>query len=307
MDRKALEADCEALMKAMKGWGTDDAALIKIIANRTNAYRQQLKVTYKSMYGRDLVDELKSETSGNFEDAIVALFYTPVDYDCYSLMKAMKGAGTNEDTLTEIIASRSNSQLKTIIARYKEIYGKDLEKQVASEVSGDYKKILISLLQCNRSENKNPDPAVCEQKAKDLYAAGEGKWGTDESVFNKIFATASPAELLQIAKYYHAQTKRTILQAIDAEFSGKMKQIYRAVVYALISPSEYFATRVDDACRGLGTRDAALIRVVVTRDEIDMPQIKAIYKKLYNKDMIDTIKSECSGSYKKLLVELADH
>ena len=307
MSREQLEKDAQDLMKAMKGWGTDDKALIKIIANRTNAYRQQLKVTYKSMYGKDLVDELKSETSGNFEDAIVALFYTPIDYDCYSLMKAMKGFGTNEGTLTEIIASRPNSVLKAIIARYKEMYGKDLEKQVSSETSGDYKKILISLLQCNRSENEHPDAAACEEKAKQLFDAGEGKWGTDESVFNKIFATASPKEMLLIAQKYHALTKRTILQAIDAEFSGDMKKIYRTIVYALISPSEYFATRVDDACRGLGTRDADLIRVIVTRDEIDMPQIKAIYKKLYNKDLIDTIKSECSGSYKNLLVELADH
>ncbi|MCQ2821735.1 MAG: hypothetical protein MJ252_31135 [archaeon] len=160
------------------------------------------------------------------------------------------------------MASRTNSQLKAIIQRYKEMYGKSLEDAVISETSGDLKKILVSLLQCNRSENTKPNEADMEAKAKQLYEAGEGKCkfifilfflgGTDESVFNRIFATASPKEMLSIAKHYHKLRNKTILDAIDAEFSGNMKKIYRTIVYALISPSEYFATRVMDACKGLG-------------------------------------------------------
>ena len=306
-ERKNLDLDVEALRKAMKGWGTDDGALIKIIANRTNEYRQQLKVAYKSSYGRDLIKDLKSETSGNFEDAIVALFETPIDFDCITLYKAMKGAGTDEDTLIEIIASRDNSTLKKIKERYKEMYKRDLESHVASELSGDFKKIMISLLQCNRSENKNPNESEMQAKAQQLFEAGEGKWGTDESVFNKIFALCSSKELISIARHYHKLTGRTILQAIDSEFSGDMKKVYRTIVYALISPSEYFATRLYYSMKGLGTRDSQLIRVCVTRDEIDMPQIKQFYRQLYKKELIDDIKGDCSGSYKKLLIELVDH
>ena len=35
----SIEADAEALRKAMKGFGTDEDALIKIVANRTNHIR----------------------------------------------------------------------------------------------------------------------------------------------------------------------------------------------------------------------------------------------------------------------------
>ena len=59
--------------------------------------------------------------------------------------------------------------------------------------------------------------------------------------------------------------------------------------------------------KGWGTNDNLLIRVLVTRDEIDMPQIKQYYKQLYNKDMIDAIKGDCKGDYQKLLVELCSH
>ena len=74
--------------------------------------------------------------------------------------------------------------------------------------------------------------------------------GTDESVFNKIFTMASPKELTMIAKHYHKLTGKTILQAIDKEFSGDMKKLLKSIVYAIISPSEYFATRVNKAVKG---------------------------------------------------------
>ena len=58
--------------------------------------------------------DLKKELSGNLEDAVLALFYTPVEYDVEQLKKAMKGMGTDEGTLIEIIASRANWSLKQI-------------------------------------------------------------------------------------------------------------------------------------------------------------------------------------------------
>ena len=85
------QADAEALRKAMEGFGTDEAALIKICANRTNAQRQQIKQAYKSTYGRDLISDLKSELRGKFEDAMVALFTEPIEYDADQLREAMKG------------------------------------------------------------------------------------------------------------------------------------------------------------------------------------------------------------------------
>ena len=114
-------------------------------------------------------------------------------------------------------------------------------------------------------------------------------------------------EFVLIAKSYHKLTGHTILQAIDNEFSGDTKKLLKAIVYAVISSSEYFATRVNKAVKGWGTNDNMLIRVLVTRDEIDMPQIKQYYKQLYGKDMLEDIKNDTSGDYKKLLIELVGH
>ena len=301
------QADAEALRKAMEGFGTDEAALIKICANRTNAQRQQIKQAYKSTYGRDLISDLKSELRGKFEDAMVALFTEPIEYDADQLRDAMKGAGTNEDTLIEIIASRTPQQLAAIKAKFKEKYKRDLETDVKKETHGTLQHLLISLLQGSRSMNTQVNQAQMAAVAQEIYKAGEAKLGTDESVFNKYFCSLSPYELAAMAQQYHKLTGHTILQAIDKEFHGDSKKALRTIVYATLSPSEYFATRVNDAIKGWGTKDHLLIRILITRDEIDMPQIKQYYKQLYGKDMVQAVKSDISGDYQKLMIELCDH
>lgn len=44
--------DAEVLRKAMKGFGTDEKAIIAVLCRRTNAQRQQIAHEFKAMYGK---------------------------------------------------------------------------------------------------------------------------------------------------------------------------------------------------------------------------------------------------------------
>ena len=156
-----MSNDAETLRNAMKGFGTDEAILIKVVANRTNRQRQVIKEQYKAAYGRDLISDLKSELRGKMETAFIALFTDPIEFDADSLRGAIKGAGTNEDTLIEIIASRNNQQLLAIKQCYNAKYKRDLEADIKSDVHGTLQHLLISLLQGKRSGNPHPDQGRC--------------------------------------------------------------------------------------------------------------------------------------------------
>ena len=56
--------------------------------------------------------------------------------------------------------------------------------------------------------------------------------------------------------------------------------------------------------KGLGIDDTTLIRVIVTRTEIDMQSIKAEYQKKYKKSLNDAVHSETSGHYRSFLISL---
>ena len=298
------EMDCAALRGAMRGLGTDEDTIINIICSRNNLQRQEIKRYYISAYGRDLIKDLKSELSGNFENVVIAMFQTPAEFDSESLYKAMKGLGTDEGVLIEIIGSRTTYQLNLIKETFRMMYGKDLIKWIESETSGNLRKLLVSLLYSQRSQNQVPNQQQCMIDAQNLYKAGEKRWGTDESVFNQIFSTRSNAEIACINQCYINLRGKGLDKAIDNEFSGDNKKLFMTLFKVLINPPSYFAERIHEAIIGLGTNDKKLIRNIVSRCEIDLPQIKQCYRSMYGRDLMSDVRGDTSGDYKKILSKL---
>ena len=58
---------------------------------------------------------------------------------------------------------------------------------------------------------------------------------------------------------------------------------------------------VRNSLEGAGTKDKQLIRIIVSRAEIDLRQIKQAYYKLYGRDMVTDIRNDTSGDYKRIL------
>jgi hypothetical protein len=50
-----IEEDAKALRKAMKGFGTDEDTIIKIVANRTYPQRKAIFNSFRQQFDRDLI------------------------------------------------------------------------------------------------------------------------------------------------------------------------------------------------------------------------------------------------------------
>ncbi|CAG06242.1 unnamed protein product, partial [Tetraodon nigroviridis] len=181
--------DAAVLDKAIKVKGVDEKTIIDILVKRSNDQRQQIKKAFQHSSGKPLESALKNALKGDLEDVVLALLKTPAQYDAQQLKLAMKGIGTDEDTLIEILASRNNREILDMKKAYQEEYKKDLEEDVRGDTSGDFRAVLLEILKASRTEG------VCDQlidsDARALYEAGEGRKGKDCSVFIEILATRS--------------------------------------------------------------------------------------------------------------------
>ncbi|XP_060765394.1 annexin A4 [Neoarius graeffei] len=298
------EIDVEKLRAAMKGTGTDEAAIISILSHRTIAQRQKIKEAYKLAVGKNLEDDIKSELTGNFEKVVCGLLMTAPYYDAYELRNAIKGAGTDEACLIEILASRSNAEIKAFTAVYKKEYERDLEDDISGDTSGMFKRVLVSLATAGRDESTKVDEALVKQDAKEIFEAGEARWGTDEVKFLTILCVRNRNHLLRMFQEYQQISGRDIEDSIKREMSGCLEDVFLAIVRCLKSKPAFFAERLYKSMKGLGTTDSILIRVMVSRAEIDMMDIKAEFLKMYGKTLNSFIKGDTSGDYRKILLEL---
>lgn len=184
------------------------------------------------------------------------------------------------------------------------VYDRPLAEHMCSETGGDFRRLLTLIVTGVRDETGTVDAELAAVQAQKLFDAGEAKWGTDEEVFNRIMAHASFAQLRLVFNEYKALSGQTIEQAIKHELDGDLAEAMGAIVECVQSPAAYFAQRLFRAMDGAGTDDTTLIRIVVSRSEIDLADIKAEFERLYNRTLLSAVRSETSGDYKRALCAL---
>ena len=69
----------------------------------------------------------------------------------------------------------------------------------------------------------------------------------------------------------------------------------------------YFAEKLYRSMKGFGTRDITLIRILVSRCEVDLYSIMEAFKDLYDGvTLADWIQGDTSGAYRDILLRLVD-
>lgn len=134
----------------MHGLGTDEANLVRTLVNLSPEQLQAVRVEFNKRYGAkggDLIQWIKDDTSGDFRDFCVALASDEAEVNAKALHDAMKGLGTDDKQLIEILCNQSPVAIARIKAAFEVKYGNagTLADWIADDTSGDYRKALLAL------------------------------------------------------------------------------------------------------------------------------------------------------------------
>ena len=93
-----------------------------------------------------------------------------------------------------MLCTKEADEIYKVVEAYNTMFeGRNLEKDIIGDTSGDFKNLLLGLLRCERPALSTPvDQQQAAADAEALHKAGEKKWfGTDESKFvSFLFAGA---------------------------------------------------------------------------------------------------------------------
>lgn len=139
VNKAQVEADCKKLFDAAKGWGrTNIDGFIEVIAHRSHEHLQEVGKYYEATHKSSIEKLIKSETSGDVQEALEAAFMGPAAFTAHRIHDSIHGFGTNEDDAIRFVMLPDGHVLAEAAAIYQEKYGKDMAEHVDRDCGGHF-------------------------------------------------------------------------------------------------------------------------------------------------------------------------
>ncbi|KAE9594866.1 hypothetical protein Lal_00013289 [Lupinus albus] len=299
--------DAETIKRACQGLGTDEKTLISILAHRNESQRKLVRLAYQEIYHQDLIQQLKSELSGSFQIAISYWTMDPARRDAIYANEALKKATPDYKVLIEIACTRTSEEIVAIKGSYQFLYKHSLDEDVAFKTNGDIRKLLVALISAYRYDGDEFDENVAHSEANILHQAIENKVFSHDEII-RILSTRSKKQLCVTFNAFRNIYGTTITKGLlsnpndddDDEYLGALRTTIRCIKY----PQRYFAKVLRHAMNDLINEEHGLSRVIITRAEKDLSEIKDLYFKRNNVSIDDSVAKDTSGNYKTFLLAL---
>ncbi|XP_076002954.1 annexin A2-like [Genypterus blacodes] len=297
--------DAARIDTAIKTKGVDEQTVIDILTRRSYEQRRDIAFEYERFAKKDMITALKGALSGPLEALILGLMKSTTEYDASELRASMKGLGTDEETLIEIVCSRNSQELLEIKKVYKEMFKKELDKDVAGDTSGNFAKLLLALVQTKRDEPSSViDYEKIDDDARCLYEAGVKKKATDVVTWISIMSERSVPHLQRVFERYKSYSPYDMKESIRKEVKGDLEKSFLTLVECFENRQLYFANRLCEAMKSKGAKEKVVTRIAVSRCEVDLMKIRTEFKKQYGRSLYQTITEHTKGDYQKALLSL---
>lgn len=294
--------DAQALRKACQGWGTNEKAIISILGHRNAAQRKQIRLAYSELFQEDLVKRLESELNGDFEKAVYRWVLDPEDRDAVLANVAIRKSG-DYHVIVEIACVLSSEDLLAVRRAYHARYKHSLEEDLAAHTTGDIRKLLVGLVTAFRYEGDEINTRLTNSEADILHDAIKDKAFNHEDVI-RILTTRSKAQLMATFNRYRDDHGSSITKDLLDEPADEFKTVLRTAIRCLNDHKKYYEKILRNAIKKVGTDEDALTRVIVTRAEKDLNDIKEIYYKRNSVPLDQAVANDTSGDYKAFLLAL---
>ncbi|CAJ1963062.1 unnamed protein product [Sphenostylis stenocarpa] len=295
--------DAEKIKNACKGLGTDEAALISILAHRNVTERKLVRVAYEQIYHEDLIQQLKSELSGSFQRGICNWTMDPAERDAAFINEALKKETLDFKVIVEIACTRTSEEFLAVKRSYQFLYKHCLEEDVASKTNGDVRRLLVAVVSTYRYEGDEFDESLAHLEANILHQLIENKAFNDDEIV-RILCTRSKKQLFATFTTFRNTYGTTITKGLSSDSSDEYMVTLRTTIRCIKNPRRYLAKVLCYALNDLVAEEHELSRVIITRAEKDLNEISDLYFKRNGITLQNSVAKKTSGNYKTFLLAL---
>ncbi|XP_047946628.1 annexin D4 [Salvia hispanica] len=307
----AASDELGSLTRAFTGLGVDEKALISALGKWHPEQKQSFRKGSRDFFREDErqferwddrhILQLRHEFL-RLKDAIVLCAMHPWERDSRLLKEALY-KGPQYNVLVEIACTRSSDDLLGARKAYHSLFNHSVEEDVAFHLHTPHKKLLVALLSSYRYEGPKVNDEIAKIEAKAISeairASGSSALENDDVI--RILSTRSKLHLKAVYKHYKEITGNFLDQDCDDSHL-----ILKETVQCLCAPETYFAKILEASLRynvDELTKEA-VSRVIVTRADEDMKQIREEFNRQFGVDLGKKVEDVANGNYRDFLLTL---
>ena len=282
----------------------DENILIDVLTSTTNEERQYIRGLYKQSYNNPIQNDIKSQLKDRLRQMAIDLFDTPYEYDARELHTALNSLTNDDNVIIEIFASRPSGYLEIVDTAYNNFFKISLKDEIKKHTSEEFAEYLIALMEVERPLEQTISGNDAYEYAEELKNGELANIGTDVEKFKTVFVEKSREDLILISRAYYEKTQKNLYEAIEAEVPGKNRRLIKAILFAVITPAQWFARKISKVVQESGDYNT-IRRVLISRSEIDMYAIRDYYYMETNNELRTDILDENEDAYGQILTNLS--
>ena len=282
----------------------DENILIDVLTSTTNEERQYIRGLYKQSYNNPIQNDIKSQLKDRLRQMAIDLFDTPYEYDARELHTALNSLTNDDNVIIEIFASRPSDYLEIVDTAYNNFFKISLKDEIKKHTSEEFAEYLIALMEVERPMEQTISGNDAYEYAEELKNGELANIGTDVEKFKTVFVEKSREDLILISRAYYEKTQKNLYEAIEAEVPGKNRRLIKAILFAVITPAQWFARKISKVVQESGDYNT-IRRVLISRSEIDMYAIRDYYYMETNNELRTDILDENEDAYGQILTNLS--
>jgi hypothetical protein len=282
----------------------DENILIDVLTSTTNEERQYIRGLYKQSYNNPIQNDIKSQLKDRLRQMAIDLFDTPYEYDARELHTALNSLTNDDNVIIEIFASRPSGYLEIVDTAYNNFFKISLKDEIKKHTSEEFAEYLIALMEVERPMEQTISGSDAYEFAEELKNGELANIGTDVEKFKTVFVEKSREDLILISRAYYEKTQKNLYEAIEAEVPGKNRRLIKAILFAVITPAQWFARKISKVVQESGDYNT-IRRVLISRAEIDMYAIRDYYYMETNNELRTDIQDENEDAYGQILTNLS--
>ncbi|KAG4083923.1 Annexin [Neocallimastix lanati (nom. inval.)] len=224
-----------------------------------------------------------------------------VEKDVKTLRNAMKGAGTDEQVLVDILGGRTPQQMVQIINGYKKAYETTLSDTLSKElIIGNFGLLCMGLA-----------VPILEYDLTCVHEAMNGWFGANDSVLIEVLVGRTEKDMGIIKTAYVAKYGKEIEDDVREHLSGDFRNLFLAILSEKESNDEFnYEEDVETLYQAgdgkkWGHNKDAFINILTHRTDKQLNKIFYEYENKYKKPFLSVIRNNFHGNLQNALANIA--